>query len=233
MVKTKTKKAVAKKGRFWEETTQKRHSEVKLKGITSLYYAFLKEHLARNKEKIALLQLTGRIEDFLVREFIYYVYKNGNFAVANIGRKNEQKIDICMLTGDADSPKIYCMVEAKYFGNKHRLWGDATDNVTTTLKDFKRQLHPTLKEKHGGFDTRLLSKTKEIYGLVFASYVSDKTKDPGKESFYNNIKEKAAKDFKYHDLPKPYFRPIFEDVKIGVLDSVFYVTLKAGLWKRK
>ena len=204
-----------------------------MKGITSLYYAFLKKHLAKDKEKIALLQLTGRIEDFLVREFIYYVYKNGNFAIANIGRKNEQKIDICMLTGNVDSPKIYCMVEAKYFGNKHRLWGDATDNVTTILKDFKRQLHPALKEKHGGFNTKLLSRTKEIYGLAFGSYVSDKPKDPGQASFYNNIKEKAAKYFKYHDLSKPYFRPVFEDVKIGVLGSSFYVTLKSGLWKKK
>ena len=204
-----------------------------MKGITSLYYAFLKKHLAKDKEKIALLQLTGRIEDFLVREFIYYVYKNGNFAVANIGDKGEQKIDICMLTGNINSPKIYCMVEAKYFGNKHRLWGDATDNITTTLEDFQRQLHPALKEKHGGFDTKLLSRTKEIYGLAFASYVSDKPKDSGQASFYNNIREKAAKYFKYHDLSKPYFRPVFEDVKIWVLGSDFYVTLKAGLWKKK
>ena len=112
-----------------------------MKGITQLFYAYLK-YLKKQKEKIALLQLTGRLEDYLVKEFIYFVYQNGMFAITNVGSKNEQKVDICLLEGDLNHCVIYGMIEAKYIRNIHRFWESAaTDEITPTLHSLKQQLH--------------------------------------------------------------------------------------------
>jgi len=45
------------------------------------------------------------------------------------------------------------------------------------------------------------------------------------------ILKKAEEFFRYHDLNKPYFRPVFDDVHVNILNTIFYVSLKAGLWK--
>lgn len=206
--------------------------EVSMRGVTTLYYSYLK-YLSKERKKIALLQLTGRIEDYLVREFIWHAHTKHNFGVANIGSKNQQKIDICLLKGKLDNPTIYCMVEAKYFRNKHRLWDNATDEIGYTLKDLNRQLHYFNYSKHGNMEVGLISKSHSIYGLVFASYVNNKKDKSKKDKFYKDIKNAACKYFKYHDLPNPGFRKVFDDVKVRVLNTDFYVTLKGGLWKRR
>ncbi len=205
-----------------------------MSGITSLYYSF-RGYLAKQARKIALLQLTGRIEDFLVREFIYYAWTKGIFSVSNIGNKKEQKLDICLLKGNVSSPKIFGMIEAKYFRNIHRykIKSNATDEIESVLKELNRQLHTFEKSKHANFRVRLISRAQNIYGLVFASYVSGEINEKKKKRFYNIILGKAERYFKYHDLLQPYFRPIFDDIKIDVLKTPFYVTLKCGLWRRK
>jgi len=207
-------------------------------GITNVYYSFLK-YLKGNDRKIATLQLTGRIEDFFVKEFVYYFTrfsKGKSFALVNIGNKKQQKIDLCLIKGNSiEKAEVFGMIEAKYLRNIHRLWldADATDEIGTVLDDLHRQLHTFEKTSHGGHNVNLFSKTRDIYGLVFASYVSKQKNDSGKKEFYSYILEKASDKFRYHDLPKPYFRPVFDDVQISVLNTTFYVTLKAGLWKRK
>ncbi len=201
-------------------------------GITHLYYSFLK-YLVKQKEKIAFLQLTGRIEDFLVKEFIYFVHKKGQFAITNVGNKGQQKVDICLLKGNMASPKIYGMIEAKYVRNIHRAWAsNATDEVVTTLKELKKQLHAFENPRHGSFSVNLVSKSRNIYGMVFASYARKKEETDMGHNFYKAILDKATGNFRYHDLPKPYFRPIFDNVKVKIFNSTFYVTLKCGLWKR-
>lgn len=205
----------------------------RVKGILSTVHQFLR-YLRRHKRKIAYLQLTGRIEDYLVKELIYFAHRKKIFAITNIGKTDQQKIDICLLKGTIEEPKIYGMIEAKYLRNIHRAWlrASATDEIATSLKSLKKQLHPFRRTRHGGMDVKLFSRSCNIYGLVFASYVSAEKDDVGKKHFYDAILKKAASDFSFHDLSRPYFRPVYDDVKIKALDTVFYVTLKCGLWRR-
>ncbi len=67
-------------------------------GITQLYYKFL-GHLRSRTEFIAPLQLTGRLEVYLVHEFIGYAYGESGgklLGLANLGNRGEQKIDFGM-----------------------------------------------------------------------------------------------------------------------------------------
>ena len=208
-----------------------------MNGILETYYSFLK-HLEVKKEEISVLQLTGRIEGFLVKEFVYFIHRSSggrNFALVNVGNKNQQKIDLCLINGNSvNSAKIYGLIEAKYFRNRHRLWtSNAMDEITPTLKDLSRQLHVFEGYSHGVFNVNLKSRANVIYGLVFASYINETKNEAGKRNFYKTILDKASENFKYHDLSRPYFRPIFDDFKVRVLNTDFYVTLKSGLWKRK
>ena len=208
-----------------------------MNGIIETFYSFLK-YLADQKEEIAVLQLSGKIEDFLVKEFVYFIHKSSggkNFALVNIGNKNQQKIDLCLIRGETvNDAKIYGLIEAKYFRNRHRFWSsNAMDEITTTLKDLNRQLHIFENPSHGRFHVNLKSKTNVIYGLVFASYINEEENKLGKRNFYKTILDKASENFKYHDLSKPYFRPVYDDIEVKILNSIFYVTLKAGLWKSK
>jgi hypothetical protein len=204
-------------------------------GITELYYNFLK-YLEEEKDKIALIQLTGKIEDYLVKEFVYYIYKKTEgktFALVNLGIRGEKKIDIVLLKGNMDNPVIHSLIEAKYLRNKHRITNyDATDEISTSLKSLHEQIGPFKSETLGGYKVKLSARSKNIYGLVFASYVSKVQKDEqNKKCFYKRILRIAEKFFRYHDLKKPYFRFIFDDVYVNVLNTKFYVSLRAGLWK--
>jgi len=204
-----------------------------MKSILVTYYQFLR-HLGKHKKKISYLQLTGRIEDYLVKEFICFAHEKKIFAISNYGKKNQQQVDICLLKGTLRDPKIYGMIEAKYLRNVHRAWsGNATDEIVPALRSLKRQLHIFKRSKHGRLGVNLIAHSDNIYGLVFASYVSRKKDEIKKKGYYDSILEKAERDFRYHDLPKPYFRPVYDDVKIKALDATFFVTLKCGLWKRK
>lgn len=210
-------------------------------GITSLFYSFL-DTLKKEKEKLALLQLTGKIEEYLVKEFVYHIHlkSEGNrFALINLGNRGEQKIDICILKGRSperdDKAKIVGFIEAKYLRNRHRVWkSSAKDEITTTLKSLKKQLHTFKPMKHAEYPVNLSSKRKSIYGLVFASYVNESKDEDDKNRFYKGILEKdIAKKFRYHDLPEPYFRKVYDDVKITVLNTDYHVTMRAGLWRIK
>ena len=104
------------------------------------------------------------------------------------------------------------------------------------MKSLAEQIGSYNPQKHGGFAVKLYARSKNIYGIVFASYVMNTcSNDDEKEKFYNEmILKKAEKlGFRYHDLTKPYFRDIFEDVIVKVLGRQYCVTLKAGLWKLK
>jgi len=209
-----------------------------MRGIEKLYGFFLR-NLREQKHKIAVLQLTGRIEDFLVKEFVYFAYeKSGRkiFALTNIGKRGQKKIDICLLRGkNLREVEVYGMIEAKYFRNRHRFKSsNAMDETSPTLNSLKKQLYPFKGNSQGGFKVNLLSLTDNIYGLILASYVNEKKDNKVKKNFYQAILSKAEeRNFRSHDLQKPYFNPVFEDVKSKVLNTNFYVTLRAGLWKKK
>lgn len=204
-------------------------------GVTSCFGSFLR-HITRDKRKFAFLQLVGRMEEFLVKEFIYHIYcdsKGSRFGLTNIGNKKEKKIDIAILSGNLESPTIVGFVEAKYLRNWHRAWpSDASDETSAALKSLADQLGPLKRRAYGNFEVKLASRSKDIYGLVFASYVSKNRDVEPKEAFFKGQLEKeAARKFRYHDLRKPYFRPIYDDVKTEVLAGARFCSLRAGLWK--
>ena len=209
------------------------------KGIINIYYSFL-ESIGKEKSKLAYLQLSGKLEDYLVKEFIYLICKNSEgqrLALSNVGNKNERKYDIAVLKGSLDKPTITILIEAKYIRNKHRAWNyDAEDEIMTILKSLKSQMGRFESKKHGNFDVRLESRGKHIYGLVIASYAEDSLNDKlisdkSKKVYYNKVLKKAKMlGFRYHDLLKPYFRSIYEDKTVKVLDTFKRTSLRAGLW---
>ena len=206
-------------------------------GVTRFFYGFIK-HLGEERNKIASLQLSGRLEDYLVHEFIYYVYSSSNgsrFAFTNMGKANEQKVDIVITSGSYEKKSIRAMIEAKYLRNRHRFSkNNAEDEITTTLRSLKKQLHKFAEGKHAGLPVKLSSTRQDIYGLVFASYVSfsQEESNDDKERFFSKCLSEASKlGFRYHDLHKPYWRTAFEDEKIEALKTSLTISLRAGLWR--
>ena len=109
------------------------------------YFAGFLEYLNVNRERIAYLQLPGKLEEYLVKEFCYFIYvkSKGRYgAVVNMGKKNkkEKRIDICIVTGqdlNLDRIEILAMVEVKYFRNWHRFLPlNAKDNILELMKSF-------------------------------------------------------------------------------------------------
>ena len=195
------------------------------------------EYLHQEKEKISYLQLIGKLEEFLVKEFCYFIFTNSEgmeCAVVNMGSKKtkEQEIDICILSGTSlDDPKIIWLIEAKYFRNRHRFKQyNATDEITTTMKSLNKQMHNYNVDTHGWF--KVSSKVTKIFGLVFASYVSEEQNTQEKQNYSQRIL-KAAKE-KIEDLVviDNMFEDIYDEVVINLFDKTFYVSLKAGLWEK-
>ncbi len=212
-------------------------------GIIDLYYSFIKELGSEEeiKEKLAVLQLGGKLEDYLVKEFLYHIYQSsgGNiFALTNFGRKADgRRIDLVLIKGKTlTEPQVFALVEAKYLRNIQRfdVYADATDEISSSFVSLREQIGPFKSEKYGGYSVQLRALSKNVYGLVFASYV---TKEEGsnskKEEFYKTILDKAEKDFRYHDLKKPYFKTICEDIPAKLIGENFYVSLRAGLWRKR
>ena len=215
-------------------------------GVISAYSSF-RRTIQQQRKKFAFLQLVGRLEEFLVKEFIYHIHresKGKRFGVTNVGRKSDrQKFDIAILSGrlddlseagKLDDPCIVGLVEAKYIRNWHRAWkSNAQDETATSFKSLAAQLR-FLKspERVGRYRVKLLSRSEDIYGLVFASYVSDKKDIKEKENFFKGQLEKAQEyKFRYHDQQKPYFKKVYDDVKLIVLGGTRYASLRVGLWK--
>lgn len=216
-----------------------------MKSIIQLYYGFrgyLKKKI--NSKRIAALQIRGKIEQYLVDEFIYYVFSKTEgklFAISNAGNKGERKYDIAILDGiindtrDLKDLNIIGLIEAKYINNCHRFMASnyARDNINVILKNLNNQLGIFKGNKHAGFNVKL--KSKHVYGLVFASFVSDKKNDRGKDfkkKYYESIKDLSSA-FKYHDFENAHFNRVYEDVEVKILNKTFFVTLRMGLWTLK
>lgn len=203
-------------------------------GIEEIYRSYVK-HLESKKDEIAVLQLTGKIEDFLVKEFIYHTYtksKKKIFGLTNVGKNKEQKIDICLQKKEKGRTEIMGMIEAKYLRNIHRYDTklNAKDEISTSLKSFKTQVHKFEESVHGGLNVKLISKDNNIYGLIFASYVDTK-QDNEWQKYRKKIISKANDlGFKYQDKPQAYFDIVYENVATTIFDEEYYVSLASGLW---
>lgn len=215
------------------------HFDMPTRGVFELYLGYIR-HLRDRKLFIAPLQLTGRLEYYLVHEFIGHVFQASGgklLGKANLGNRGEPKIDIAFVEGASpESEKVTILVEAKYLQNAHRTSSidDAKDEIATTLKDLARQLYKFTRATQGTLPVRLRSVNKEVYGLVFASYTKPTGAQDGKEDFYKDIGRKSATyGFRYHDLPTPWLHPVYDDVEVNTLGTRFRVTLRAGLWRAR
>ena len=205
--------------------------------IGYIYHNYIK-HLKSKEKQISVLQLTGRIEDFLVKEFIYCAYAESNkkiFGLTNVGKSKEQKIDICLQRKVKGQIEIMGMIEAKYIRNVHRYNTilNAKDEINDSLKSFGKQVHKYSKSIHGGYNVNLISKDNNIYGLIFTSY-ADRKEDNEWNKFRKNIISKANElGFMYQDKSKAYLDIIYENVSTTIFDEEYFVSLASGLWIKK
>ena len=196
------------------------------------------QYLNINRQRIAYLQLQGKLEDFLVKEFCYFIYtkSKGRYAtVVNMGKKNkeEKRIDICIISGqqlDLEQIEIVGLIEAKYFRNWHRFLPlSAEDNLRTLMKDFNRQIYRVEKDTHGWFN--LNSSVNKVNAIAFASFVSYEQNDSKKEMYYTKILNIAKEVFANYIISTFSFQKAYEDTEIELFNKKIYVTLRAGIWE--
>lgn len=212
------------------------------KGILKIYDSY-KDKLRKKRAELAVLQLTGKLEDRLTKEFASSIYSESAgalIALSNVGKRGEQKIDLAVLQGDLskdinqENPKILAFIEAKYLRNAHKLcMGNAQDELAGALKDLKRQLWCFDKTTQGGFRVKLSGGRKDIYGLVFASYVRPDDKVNEEHAFLKRIRRLADNfKFTFNDFPSyPWLQCVYKDEPVSVLKRKFRVSLRVGLWR--
>ena len=202
------------------------------------YFAGFLEYLNVNRERIAYLQLPGKLEDYLVKEFCYFIYakSKGRYgAVVNMGKKNkkEKMIDICIVIGqdlNLELIEILVMIEVKYFRNWHRFLPlDAKDNILKLMKDFNKQIYSVDKDTHGWF--KVNPDVNRVEAIAFASFVSYEKNDDKKEDYYSRILNAARKVFENNIISKFSFLKVYEDTELMLFNKKIYITLRAGLWE--
>ncbi len=206
-------------------------------GVISLSNGFLR-YLKTNpvRRRIAPLQLAGRIEDYLVKEFMQFVFresKGARFCETNLGLRSEQKVDISIVrrgTGLHDT--IEALIEAKYIRNGGRRSGPdfgKVDEIGSTISDLSRQLRLRPRDQHGKRRVKTRARTVRVYGLVFASYARKAGERDRKEEFFAQVLQVAEEhNLQYHDLPRPYLRKTYEDYPITVFGEKWRLTLRGG-----
>jgi len=205
--------------------------------IELFFEDFIKE-LKRQEEKIAYLQLIGKEEDYLVKEFCYVLFEKSNgeyFAITNMGDQGENKIDICVIKGEdldnLDTLKIIELIEAKYFRNKHEFrthLGD--DDISSPMKELNKQMSVIDKNKNTHGWLKLNPGLRKMNGLVFVSYVSPEINDENKEKYYNKVIKKARDCLVNVNHEKLSLKSVFDDFKIKLANKNRYVSLRVGLW---
>jgi hypothetical protein len=191
--------------------------------------------------RVAPLQLASKIEDYIVKEFMQFVFqqsKGSRFCECNFGLRGEQKVDVAFIRRMPNGDEVVeGLIEAKYLQNRgHRsgLDGDRYDEIRSTLFDLCRQLRLRPRRHHRTHKVKIRARTVRVYGLIFASYARKAKETDRKKEFFKRVLEVAEElKLQYHDLPKPYLQSSFEDHTITVLGEEWKVTLRGGLWRPK
>ena len=173
-------------------------------GVIDLYLSFL-NHLRKSKERIAVLPLSGKFEDYLVKEFAYHVQRSSKgsvFCMANCGKtkgskhdnkgdgkdKDAHKVDICLFRKKGND-----IVQVHEFSkndfDKVEIFGmmeakhfsnkdhiDANEGELYDFLDLYRKLETHPKKTQGGYIVNLYSKRRRIYGLLFVTYYDEREK---------------------------------------------------------
>ncbi len=209
-------------------------------GVIGFYNGFVR-HLGSRavKHRVIPLQLVGRLEDYLVKEFVSYVFRvsgGSRFAEVNCGRRDQQKVDIGLLRrGRADLDVLEGLIEAKYLRNRHRRWPNwngAMDEILSTLRSLSQQLRLRPDELHGFHEVRLTGRTTRVYGLVLVGFTRRSDECDHKQRYFDTVLARAAQcGLRFHDYRRPYLRSAYEDEPITVLGEEWVTSLRVGLWR--
>ncbi len=223
-------------------------------GVAPLFREF-KRHLHQERERIAPLQLVGKLEDYLTKEFASVIIKESGGLVLPIGNfghiADGGRIDLVLTKGNVSKAldkqswkklnplRVYALVELKYVRNRHRAtFSDATDETSSALGSLHRQLGKKIEDKYAGLSVNLNAKKFKLYGVVFASFVCRKGENfpEGKldrKHFIEKTKKAASDRFQSHNFKATVLKPVYTDVPVRVLKGKYLVSLYAGLWRIK
>jgi hypothetical protein len=211
-------------------------------GVVPHYKAFRRK-LLRDKAHIAPLQLLGRIEDLLTKEFASSILVNSKWKtlpLLNVGMSGDKRrIDVALISGDIservnkNALRIWAFVELKYLRNKHRIGeANAQDELEPTFRSLHTQLKRLNVSNFAGYPVRLRAGIGDTYGLVFASYVHRASATNTPDAFVKRIQEAARNHgFQTHNFKSPKLYPIYSDVPVQILGATYKVSLFSGLWR--
>lgn len=209
-------------------------------GVIELVNEF-RSYLRRDdtSSRVAPLELSGRIEDYLVREFMQCVYWSTHgamFCEFNLGSKGEQKVDVSIVNKDAHGEEyIQAFLEAKYLQNRGRRWAgmrEKYDEIRDTIRKLAKQLRMDPKETHGGITVRLGTRFAQAYGLIFVGYTRHDIEPDESGRFLERIVTIANEySLRGLDLDEPYLVPAFVDKQVNVMDHLWSCSLWIGLWR--
>ena len=207
------------------------------------HYRALYKRLEKQKNRIAPLQLLGRIEDLLTKEFATSILERSRCStvpILNVGdSKDGRRIDVALISGDISKGvvktklRIWGFVELKYLRNKHRI-GEASsaDENEPTFKSLHRQLVRLDTNSFAGYSVRLRGGKRDTYGLVFASYVARKPDPDKQERFLKAIVGSAKKHgFVTYNFKPPKLRSVYTNLPVTILHGKYMVSLYCGLWR--
>jgi len=217
---------------------------VKETGIITIYQGFI-EYLKKEKERIATIILTGECEDYLVKEFSYYVYKKykGQFYfgadIFAIIKNKRRWIDLVLYKGLKKDPTIIGLIEAKHIRSAHKIWPCDDSDFGTKLEQLSKQIgviakRKTLGEGEAKAKLSLTSENRYIYGLLFAPYVKISGEKQRPEAGFYNLIEKNGKEKKLKNYNSESFKmtKVFENVKINYLKKEHIVNLRMALLRK-
>ncbi len=233
---------------------------MKTRELVKLFISF-KTSLAKERKKLAVMQLTGKIEDVLTREFAFHIVATGKgnyFPLMNYGEQGERKYDLCILKrryndplGPLWDPVITTFIEAKYISNILKEWDwdkgskkfyfFRQTGTGHTFRKLKSQLRCNKSFEHGGY-TVSAEANRHSFGLVFVSFVWPKNKRlfvptkslfSIKKDYFNYVKDNAAKHFVDVGHGRPKLVTVYNDTDANLLGITMRTSLKMGLWMRK
>ena len=203
-------------------------------GIIRLYESF-RESLKENQDEIAVLLMSGLIENYFLYKFASHVHETDPnlLVITNCGLKKQQKIDAAIAKGNY----IKALIEFKHLPNLSRsIYKKSQYDISGPLNKLSEQVRlVSKKRKTGGYHKlRLWSKNRYVYGLVIASYVRPEEEEDKAEVHYKKIeayRPKKAKYLKYYDgwVPK-LDKENLVDTSVNALGTEYKVTLRTGIW---
>jgi hypothetical protein len=224
----------------------------KITDVTPLFRAF-KKHLKTHRDRVARLQLVGRLEDYLTKELAYVILIQSQGAVLPVGNlgtaKDNRRIDLVLVKGnlskafDRETAReakaknyVHALFEMKYIRNRSRTgFANTCDETIPIMNSLCQQLECPVLDEYAGYNVKLRSLKGSIYGMVFASFVcrDDEGSRMKKEEakFIKANITRAKQRMRSHNNKCPTLNPIYSRYPVKALNAKFRVSLYVGLWR--